>query len=458
MPLSLTVVGLGPGDPDQWTTAARRVLTAASAVWLRDPAAPSAAHLPATVLLYPLPDDDEDAAEALLALARQGEAVVYVTPGHPAVDDPLWGALRRLAADEPMVALRLIPGLSLADATLAAVALDAPSSDYQVVAAAALAGRASPRLDVDTRAVATGLRAEHLAGIVYALANAYPADHLLALVTGLDTPTPTVTPTTLAALPAVAAVGESTLLVTALAQPGAVTSLEDVMATLLSPDGCPWDREQSHESLRKYLLEETYEVLATLDAGDIAKLPEELGDLLLQIVFHSQIATRDGEFQLADVVRSITTKLIRRHPHVFGEVSVADADEVTRNWEKLKAAERAEAGQRAADPFAGIALALPALSRAQEMQRRATRFGFQWPDRAAAWARFEAELDAWRNATTDEARARAFGGALFALANVAQGDGLDAESALREANHRFAARFARWQEERLARGDQRLHP
>lgn len=222
-----------------------------------------------------------------------------------------------------------------------------------------------------------------------------------------------------------------------------------IMSRLRAPGGCPWDREQTHASLRPYLLEETYEVLATLDAGDIAKLPEELGDLLLQIVFHSQIATRDGEFQLADVVRGITTKLIRRHPHVFGEVSVADADEVTRNWEKLKAAERAEAGQRAADPFAGIALALPALSRAQEMQRRAVRYGFRWLDRAAAWAEFEAALAEWRAAASDEARARTFGDALFALASVAQIDSLDAESALREANTRFAARFAAWQAERL---------
>ena len=448
MPPVLTVVGLGPGDPDQWTTAARRALDSASDVWRRDSCA-AAAHLP-RVRLHTLPDDDEAAAAALLALACEREGVVYAAPGHPAVDDSLWPALCRLAPDQPaLVTLRLIPGVSLADATLAAVALDIPGGDYQVVAAADLACRASPRLGVDTLAVVTALRADHLPRLAHALANAYPADHPLTLVTGLDTPTPTVTPTTLAALPGASVQGESALVVAALAQPGAVTSLGDVMATLLSPDGCPWDREQTHASLRPYLLEETYEVLATLDAGDIAKLPEELGDLLLQIVFHSQIATRDGEFQLADVVRGITTKLIRRHPHVFGEVSVADADEVTRNWEKLKAAEPAEAGQRAADPFAGIALALPALSRAQEMQRRAVRYGFRWLDRAAAWAEFEAALAEWRAAASDEARARTFGDALFALASVAQIDSLDAESALREANTRFAARFAAWQAERL---------
>ncbi|MCW5879504.1 MAG: nucleoside triphosphate pyrophosphohydrolase [Anaerolineae bacterium] len=453
MPPELIVVGLGPGDPDLWTTAAHRALTATGDVWLRDLATPSAAHLPATARRHALPADDEDAASTLLALARRGDTVVYATPGHPAIDDPLWAALRRRANAASPVTLRLIPGLGLAAAALTAVMPDTSGGDYQVVAAATLAGRASPRLDVDTLAVVTGLRAEQLAGVAHALANVYPADHGLTLVTGLDTPIPTVAPTTLAALAGASVPGESALVVAPLAQPGAVTSLEEVMATLLSPDGCPWDREQTHASLRPYLLEETYEVLAALDAGDIVKLPEELGDLLLQIAFHSQIATRDGEFQLADVVRSITAKLIRRHPHVFGEVSVADADEVTRNWEKLKAVERAEAGQRATDPFAGIALALPALSRAQEMQRRATRFGFHWPDRAAAWARFEATLAEWRTAATGEARAHAFGDALFALVTVAQVDGLDAESALREANHRFAARFARWQAESLETGD-----
>lgn len=456
MPPHLTVVGLGPGDPDQWTTAARRALDAATDIWLRDPAAP--AHLPAIAHVHRLPADEEEAADALLARARQGEAVVYATAGHPAIDDPLWETLRRRAAAAPVVALRLLPGVSLADAALAAVTIDCANRDYQVVTAADLAGRASPRLDVDTLAVVTALRAERLAGIAHALANAYPGDHPLTLVTGLDTPTPTTTPTILAALADAAPQGESALVVPALAHPGAVTSLDNVMATLLSPNGCPWDREQTHASLRPYLLEETYEALAALDAGDMDKLSEELGDLLLQIVFHSQIAVHSGEFRLADVVRSITTKLIRRHPHVFGEVSVADADEVTRNWEKLKAAERAEAGQPAADPFAGIALALPALSRAQEMQRRATRYGFQWPDRAAGRARFEVELSAWRESTSDEARARAFGDALFALANVARDEGLDAESALREANHRFAARFARWQEERGERGDWGMPP
>ncbi|RIL09815.1 hypothetical protein DCC79_09945, partial [bacterium] len=155
-------------------------------------------------------------------------------------------------------------------------------------------------------------------------------------------------------------------------RPGFVLDLGEVIAHLRAPDGCPWDREQTHRSLRPYLLEEAHEALDALDAGDAAALCEELGDLLLQIALHAQIAAEAGTFTLADVVRGLTAKLIRRHPHVFGDVRADTADDVRRNWEALKQGERA-AGAKPADPFARLPAALPALARAQAVQERASR-------------------------------------------------------------------------------------
>ena len=342
---------------------------------------------------------------------------------------------------------------------LAAVGLD-ETPRFQVAQVADLVDRQAPGLNVDTPSLLLGLAPEQVADAQRVLLNAYPPEHAVSLVRVAAGSGDRVWEGSLGQLaegvtPHLAVDGAAVayaLFVPALPYPGSVTALEGVMATLLSPNGCPWDREQTHLSLRTYLLEETYEVLDALDQGDTAKLSEELGDLLLQIVFHSQIAVRDGEFRLAEVVNHIVSKLIRRHPHVFGEVTVRDADEVTRNWERLKAQERARAGQAATNPFAGISLALPALSRAQELQRRGERFGFKWPDRASAWAKFEEEMREWQAAATPAEAQWELGDVLATLANVARWDGIDAESALREANNRFTERLTRLLAECAAEG------
>lgn len=329
---------------------------------------------------------------------------------------------------------------------LAAVGLeDAPR--FQVAHVADLVERQAPELNVDIPSLLLGLEAGQAATAQRVLLNAYPLEHRVSLVRVMGATGERVWEGTLGQVTEGIAQVEMdaayALFLPALPYPGSITALEGVMATLLSPNGCPWDRQQTHLSLRTYLLEETYEVLDALDQEDMAKLSEELGDLLLQIVFHAQIAVRDGEFRLAEVVNHIVSKLIRRHPHVFGEVTVRDADEVTRNWERLKAQERARAGQAATNPFAGISLALPALSRAQELQRRGERFGFKWPDRASAWAKFEEEMREWQAAATPAEAQWELGDVLATLANVARWDGLDAESALREANNRFTQRLTR---------------
>jgi len=219
-----------------------------------------------------------------------------------------------------------------------------------------------------------------------------------------------------------------------------------VMARLRGPGGCPWDREQDHHSLKKYVIEEAYEVVEAIEAGDDQALVEELGDLLLQVVFHSQIASEEGRFGIDDVVQAITEKLIRRHPHVFGGASAPDAETVLANWEKLKQEERAAKGQGGRPPslLDGVPKSLPALMLAADVQKRAAKVGFQWDEVSGALDKVAEELDELARARAAGDRKKLFeewGDLLFALVNVARYDGIDPEEALRRAAGKFAARF-----------------
>jgi tetrapyrrole methylase family protein/MazG family protein len=225
---------------------------------------------------------------------------------------------------------------------------------------------------------------------------------------------------------------------------GEGTSLEsfaEIVAHLRAPNGCPWDREQTHESLRKHLLEEAYETIAAIDAGDFADMREEFGDLLLQIVLQSQIANEEGQFNVNQVIHGIYSKIIRRHPHVFGDLKVDGVEGVLANWEKLKENERKE---KKADKglLDGIPIVLPALSQAQEYQDRAARVGFDWPQIEGVLDKVKEEIEEIKNAETDFELASEIGDLFFALVNVARWKNMDAESALREANKKFKQRFS----------------
>jgi tetrapyrrole methylase family protein/MazG family protein/ATP diphosphatase len=212
------------------------------------------------------------------------------------------------------------------------------------------------------------------------------------------------------------------------------------MRRLLAPDGCPWDREQSFETLRKYALEEACEVIDAIDSGDRKALREELGDLLLQVVFQAELARLEGSFAIDDVVAGIVDKLVSRHPHVFGHLDAKTADEVLRNWEKLKAKEK---GQRGI--LAGVPRSMPALTRAQRVGEKVARVGFDWPDARGSRAKVAEELE-----ELDEAAARGdrkdveeeLGDVLFALVNLSRHLDVDAEGALRRTIDKFASRFA----------------
>ena len=219
-------------------------------------------------------------------------------------------------------------------------------------------------------------------------------------------------------------------------------TLTSIIARLRGPDGCPWDREQTHRSLRINLLSEAYEVLEALDGDDPDKLCEELGDLLLQIVLHAQIAADNGEFQIDDVVRSISAKLIHRHPHVFGAGKADTAEEVMHNWEDLKREERDEETSM----LTGVPKQMPALAYAYEISRRAVRMGFEWENLEGVIDKVVEEIREIKEAGDREERAQELGDLLFTLVNYARWQGIDPEAALREANNKFYRRFTRMEE------------
>ena len=225
-------------------------------------------------------------------------------------------------------------------------------------------------------------------------------------------------------------------------------TLVNIIARLRSPGGCPWDRKQTHASLRSALLGECYEVLEALDEGDAEKLGDELGDLLLQIVLHAQIATEAGEFELKDVINNINTKLINRHPHIFGSAKVKDAEEVAHNWEVLKQGERG----RDVSMLENVPGQMPALSYSQEIQRRVARVGFDWEDIEGVIDKLVEEVGEFKQVESQERREQEFGDLLFTLVNVARRLGVDSESALRGANRRFYRRFTCMEEVCRQRG------
>jgi tetrapyrrole methylase family protein/MazG family protein len=234
----------------------------------------------------------------------------------------------------------------------------------------------------------------------------------------------------------------------AIASPWAMPWISD---RLRQPDGCPWDREQTHETLRNHLLEEAYEVYDALGSGATPALAGELGDLLLQVVLHAQLAAEEGVFDLTDVNAAIASKIVRRHPHVFGDAEARTASDVNRQWERIKADERAAdissddaetAPTAAKGALDGVSRILPALAASQEMQERAANIGYEWPNVEGVLDKVHEELAELRAAATPAEQAEEYGDLLFVLVNVARGQGMAAEAALRAANDKFRRRFA----------------
>ncbi len=432
------ILGLGPGDPGLITRRAWEMMTQAEEVWVRTrqhPAVPALARYTRVhsydALYEAYPDFDAvyvAIAEDVVARARQQRDVIYATPGDPAVAERTPGLIRQ-RAEAAGIPVALHSAVSFLEPTLAALAFD-PIQGLQVLDAQQLAAMHYPPGALNQGLLVPQLYSRLLAGDVkLTLMNAYPDEHEVTLISGAGSEGVHLRTMPLYALDRHEDWDDmTTLWVPPLAQPATYEDLQEIIARLRAPDGCPWDRKQTHRSLRPYLLEEAYEVLAALDAEDPDALKEELGDLLIQVALHVQIATEEGEFKLKDVIEHVVTKLIRRHPHVFGETQVADAEDVARNWERIKAQERAANGQteQGKTLLDGVPTALPALALAQTYVARLARVGYPLPEKD----------------TVEGLTEEALGKALLRLVEQAQAAGLDAEAALRQAAGRLRDKLA----------------
>ena len=449
----IVILGLGPGDPAKMTKEALDWLEFIPEVYLRTRQHPLVASFPAGLQVYSFDDlyEKGDSFEAVysqivervLELGQRPQGVTYAVPGHPYVAEATAPEIRRRAA-QMGIAVRVIDGMSFLEPVFSALEID-PFPRLTLIDALELASLHTPNFPPDAPVLITQIYDRLSAsGVKLTLNAVYPDEHPVILVHAAGTAEETIERLPLYEIDRSAKVGLlSALYVPALSPDSSLESFQEVIARLRAPDGCPWDREQTHLSLRKYLIEETFEVVEALDQENMDALCEELGDLLLQVVLHAQIALEDGDFDLADVLAGINRKLVRRHPHVFANTAVDGVEGVLANWQKIKAEEHAEKGDdQRKGVLDGIPPAMPALICAQELQSRAARVGFDWGDVEPVMAKVEEELEEVRTAESAGERVKELGDLLFAVVNLVRWYDGDAEAALRQTNGRFQSRFA----------------
>jgi tetrapyrrole methylase family protein/MazG family protein len=448
----ITLLGLGPGDPQLLTREAWEVLSSAGEVYLRTHQHPVVGGFPSSIKVHSFDElyengdsfDEVYAAitQKVLQLGRRPEGVIYAVPGHPFVAETTCPEIARLARAEGL-ALRVVEGLSFIEPVLSALGLD-PFPKLTLFDALTLGEAHVPAFAPDIPVVIAQIYSRLVASEVKSTLTAiYPDGHPVRLVHNAGTKEQIVEDLALYEIDRSEHIGlMSVLFVPSLGEGNSLESFQEIVAHLRAPNGCPWDREQTHASLRKHMLEESYEAIAAIDSGDFDSMREEFGDLLLQVMLNSQIASEEGEFTLNDVIKGIYDKIIRRHPHVFGEVKVEGVDGVLTNWEKLKEGERQGSGKPEKGILDGVPAALPALSQAQEYQDRAARVGFDWPEIEGVLDKVREEIAEVRKAETDWELASEIGDLFFALVNLARWKKVDAESALRGTNIKFKKRFA----------------
>jgi tetrapyrrole methylase family protein/MazG family protein len=447
----ITILGLGPGAPGQLTRQAWDVLVSAKEVYLRTSQHPVVEDLPDTLKIHSFDDIYQQMdtfqqvyahiIEKILDLGREPGGVIYAVPGHPFIAEDTGPEIWRRAKEE-RIPVQVVEGLSFLEPTFTALGVD-PLPNTAIVDALTLLSGYHPIFPPDAPALVAQVYSRMIAGETkITLMAQYPDEHPVKLVHAAGTDKEFVEELPLFAIDQSEHIG----LLTSLYVPplGEYTSFEGfqgLIAHLRSPEGCPWDREQTHQSLRTNLLEEAYEAISAIDDDDAEAMREEFGDLLLQIVLQTQIAAEDGEFTMADVIRGIHTKLVHRHPHVFGEMDLDGSEDVIQNWERIKARERDENGQTEKGLLDGIPTAMPALSVADKYQNRAARVGFDWPTIDGVIEKLLEEVEEFRQAQPGDEQSEELGDMLFALVNLARWLKVDPETALRETNQKFLRRF-----------------
>jgi tetrapyrrole methylase family protein/MazG family protein len=457
----ITLLGLGPGDPKYLTREATQWLEGVSEVYLIDLHHPALSVFPASVKRTKIDDPSivktegadlsQPVVSQILELGKRPEGVTFADTGHPCRDS-LIGRQIFTRASEAGLPVRVIAGLSWNELVFQLTG-QLLSTQLSIVDAQDLARRHMPGFPPSQPAVISPVNTiETAAGIKQVLLQVYPAEHPLLLLdnSGKEMVTERLSLIELDHRPHLSAF--SSLYIEPLNNNSAFENFQEVVARLRAPDGCPWDREQTHASLRQHLLEESYETLEAMDSGYMDDLREELGDLLLQIVLNAQIAGENDHFNMAQVIDGISSKIISRHPHVFGDVELEGVRGVLKNWEKLKEVERQQNGNHSKGLLDGAPASLPALAYAHEIQDRAARVGFDWPGIEGVIAKVHEELDEVLAARTDAEREGEIGDLEFAIVNLARWLKVDPESALRGTNHRFKRRFSHIEDTARERG------
>lgn len=446
----LTLLGLGPGHMDYLTMEAYSALKSGQVINLRTEKHPivdvlreEGVHFESYDSLYESSEDFESVYEGIVAdiLETLNERdVIYAVPGNPFVAEK---AVQALVERVPQSNLRVIHGTSFLDAIVTRTKID-PVEGLKVIDALRLDDMAVENqgylvcIQVYNTIVASDLKIW--------LSKLYHEEHPVTVVRGVGIPEMEVVTTmplyTLDRHP----VFDHLTSVVVSNQPQTkrytFKGLLDIMAKLRGPEGCPWDREQTHATLMPYVLEEAYEVAEALQEDDVFKLEEELGDLLLQVVFHAQIGRENGDFSIEDVLESICGKMVHRHPHVFGTVEVESADEVLVNWESIKKAENQH--QTVADTMKKFTPSLPALFRATKVQAKAAKVGFDWPEASLVFDKIAEEIDELKAAVLSddqEAIQDELGDLLFSVVNLARKLTIDSEFSLHRATEKFQRRF-----------------
>ncbi|MBM7580656.1 bifunctional methyltransferase/pyrophosphohydrolase YabN [Jeotgalibacillus terrae] len=448
----ITVIGLGAGDLNQLPLGIYKRLTAAKKLFVRTAEHPVLTELSAEGVVYESFDEIyeahdqfeavyQDITDKLVQLAAE-EPVLYAVPGHPLVAEQTVQNLLALHK-EGEISVTIEGGQSFLDPLFTAAGFD-PVDGFQLLDGTALESESiKPEQHVIIGQVYDGMTASD---VKLELMNKYPDEHLVKVITAAGSKAEEIRTVKLYELDHGMTLSNLTSVYVPPLQKeedfyGEFSKLREIISILRSPVGCPWDREQTHESLKRYLIEETYEFLEAVDRGDIDDMIDELGDVLLQVMLHAQIGEDDGYFDIRDVIQSVSSKMVRRHPHVFADVKAETADDVNDRWQKIKEEENGGAPSRLLDK-AGTGL--PALIQAYEIQKKAAKAGFDWDDHADAWDKFEEEWQEFQEEVANgdkEASLQEFGDVLFALVNVSRFHGIFPEEALVMANQKFISRF-----------------
>lgn len=458
--MSIVIVGLGPSSGRFLTQEAWQLLANTPEIYLRTAWHPAVVDLPHTIKIISFDDLYETAADftdvyqqiiaQIIEKGTVGE-VVYAVPGHPFVGEATVPIIVQQAYERG-ISIRIIEGLSFVEPMLTAINLHllAAGDDHlvdgmsqvQVCDGLELAGQDFPRINVNAPTLIGQVYSQAVAGeLKLRLTAAYPDEHRVYLVHSAGAASSQVESIPLYEIDRSASINHLTsLYLPPLQRPGDLTALAEAVATLRGPIGCPWDQEQTPLSMRADLLEEVSELLDAIDLDNSDAICEELGDVLLHIAMQAQMASEVEAFKLTDVIAGIVEKIIRRHPHVWGETLVANSDEVVQNWNAIKALEKRE-NRQSKSILDNIPNSLPALAQSQKIQTRVRKAGFDWQTIEGVYEKLQEEIIELQNAVTPQEKLMEVGDILFVIVNIAKWLELDAEIALREANIRFSKRF-----------------